>query len=307
VRLFGRRAPAAHHAPAVHHGRTVQQTRPPPTPGPANWELLGQLQVSLGAANGMIAVSGHGHRFRSVRLQVPAHGMRLMNIRAHFGNGTTQGWSAPSPAYSGPQMDTLDFPTGSRHVHRVSFRYQDTGGHHAHGQTTVRLFGRRAAAHPVPVTVQPAAPTRPQVLTRPVSPTRPQVHVQPASPARPQVRVQPVVPAAQPNWELLGERRVSFRADHDVIPVGIRDGRFRRIQLRVRGNAVHMMDLRVNFANGTTYDVPIRSNIAAGGQTRAIDLPGDLRVIRNVRMTYRSRTRRLIRGHATVRLFGSHR
>ena len=108
------------------------------------------------------------------------------------------------------------------------------------------------------------------------------------------------------DWELLGERQVNRQADHDVIRVGARDGRSRTIQLRVRDNAVHLMDLRVNFANGTTFDAPVRANVAAGSQTRWIDLPGALRVIRNVRLTYRSRSVRSNRpGRATVRLVGS--
>jgi hypothetical protein len=42
----------------------------------------------------------------------------------------------------------------------------------------------------------------------------------------------------------------------------------------------------VNYANGTNEEVEIRDYIPAGGQTRAIDLRGDERVINSVEFLY---------------------
>ncbi len=104
-------------------------------------------------------------------------------------------------------------------------------------------------------------------------------------------------------WVFLGQRQVRFRAEQDTIAVGATDGRFRRIGLEVTENDVEFIDLRVFFANGTSVDVPVRQTIRAGGRTRAIDLPGALRVIQRVRLRYRS-AGRLRDGRATVKLYG---
>lgn len=114
----------------------------------------------------------------------------------------------------------------------------------------------------------------------------------------------PPPPAARPApaWVLLGTRTVNFRIDRDVIRVGRAKGRFRRIRLVVRQNAVNFLDLKVVFGNGQIQDVRIRRVIPAGGRTRVIDLAGGRRFIRAVRMVYRSNPN--FRGRAVVQVWG---
>ncbi len=104
--------------------------------------------------------------------------------------------------------------------------------------------------------------------------------------------------AAQARWEQLGCQKVGFKTDRDVIKVGRAEGRFKSIRLKVTGNRVHMMDLKVVYANGQPDDIPVREEIRAGGQTRPLDLKGERRAIRQVEMVYRSEPN--FRGQATV-------
>jgi hypothetical protein len=104
--------------------------------------------------------------------------------------------------------------------------------------------------------------------------------------------------AAQAGWEQLGCRKVGFLVDKDVIHVGRSEGRFRSIRLQVSGNKVYMMDLKVIYANGAPDDIPVRDEIRAGGQTRALDLKGERRAIKEVEMVYRSQPN--FKGEATV-------
>ena len=55
------------------------------------------------------------------------------------------------------------------------------------------------------------------------------------------------------DWELLGERRVNTRAVHDVIPVGIQDGRFRTIQLRGRCSGLDSFDDAAEVSTGRLW------------------------------------------------------
>lgn len=95
--------------------------------------------------------------------------------------------------------------------------------------------------------------------------------------------------ARDDHWERLGCQKVGFLADHDVVRVGRRDGKFKAIRLEVGGNAVYMNDLKVVYGNGVPDDIPVRSEIRQGGQTRAIDLKGRDRVIDRIEMTYRAK------------------
>lgn len=112
-------------------------------------------------------------------------------------------------------------------------------------------------------------------------------------------------PGGRPGtWELLGTQTVGFATDRDVVRVGRQDGRFRAIKLRVRGNAIEMLDLKVVYGNGQPDDLTVRSRIRAGGETRAIDLKGERRAIQEVQMVYKSRSN--FKGRATVEVYGQH-
>jgi len=91
---------------------------------------------------------------------------------------------------------------------------------------------------------------------------------------------------------------VGFIVDKDVIRVGRGEGRFKSIRLEVSGNKVYMDDLKVIYANGEPDDIPVRSEIRAGGQTRPLDLRGERRAIKEIEMKYRSQPN--FKGQATV-------
>jgi hypothetical protein len=87
-------------------------------------------------------------------------------------------------------------------------------------------------------------------------------------------------------WVLLGQTTVDGQRDRDTIAIGRSEGRFRSIQLRVFGAPVEFQRVVVRYGNGTSEEVEFRDNIPAGGQTRAIDLRGDDRVISSVDFLY---------------------
>lgn len=95
----------------------------------------------------------------------------------------------------------------------------------------------------------------------------------------------PVPPRPGP-WAFLGQTQVNGQRDHDRIVVGRAEGRFNSLQLRVQGSMVEFRRVVVNYANGTNEEIEIRDRIQAGGQTRAIDLRGDNRVISSIDFYY---------------------
>jgi hypothetical protein len=117
------------------------------------------------------------------------------------------------------------------------------------------------------------------------------------SPAHPNL----TVPAMRADWELLGSRRVSFRAEKDVIAVTGREGLFKAIKLEVEGGNLEMYNVRVTFGDGESFSPETRFEFREGSWSRTIDLPGKARIIRKIEFWYRSE---LKRGRATVRVFG---
>ncbi len=104
------------------------------------------------------------------------------------------------------------------------------------------------------------------------------------------------------DWVALGQAQVNDRLDHDIVPVGSNRGDFRRIKLMVSGASVDFYRVVVHFRNGRDQPVALQSRIAAGGQSRSIDLEGGDRVIRSVEFGYDANT---IRGRrAQVRVLG---
>ena len=111
------------------------------------------------------------------------------------------------------------------------------------------------------------------------------------------------VGTADARWEQLGCRKVGFLVDRDVVPVGRLEGRFKSVRLSVAGNAIFLRDVKVVYANGNVDDYPVRTLVPAGTQTRAIDLKGERRAIKQIELTYRSRAS--FKGRATVCVLGN--
>jgi hypothetical protein len=88
------------------------------------------------------------------------------------------------------------------------------------------------------------------------------------------------------DWNKLGERWVDGTRDRDVIPVGYRDGAYRRIMIVVENSALEMHDVTVHFADGSSFSPPTRHVFAANTRSHVIDLPGARRSIRSIEFHY---------------------
>lgn len=89
------------------------------------------------------------------------------------------------------------------------------------------------------------------------------------------------------SWELIGTRRVDFRAERDTVFAAGYD-RYRQIKVCAYRQPVRLYDLDVFFHNGGHQDVPVRAVLNPGECTRAIDLYGHRRNIEAVTFVYRS-------------------
>jgi hypothetical protein len=106
------------------------------------------------------------------------------------------------------------------------------------------------------------------------------------------------------NWELLGEKRVGFVADHDVIEVGRSEGRFRKIKIVAHDNDVDLERIKIVYGNGEPEVIDSEIRIHRGGESRVIDLEGYARSIQRVELWYHTQFKHLLRGEAHVQVFG---
>jgi hypothetical protein len=108
------------------------------------------------------------------------------------------------------------------------------------------------------------------------------------------------------NWELLGQKRVGFDVDRDVIDVGqseewFRNRAYRALRFEAERSDVHMIAVRLVYLNGHAEDLRIDRQIRAGGRL-PIDLRGDRSYLKQIEMTYRSRPG--FGGQAIIKVYG---
>jgi hypothetical protein len=114
----------------------------------------------------------------------------------------------------------------------------------------------------------------------------------------------PVIKDHPQRWEKLGQRKVNFKVDKDEIIVGRIEGLFTALQIKVNKGPINMHRMVVHFRNGSTKEVELKNNFSAGDESRAIDLPGNVRVITKVVFWYD--TKNFNDSKAVVELWGRH-
>jgi hypothetical protein len=94
-------------------------------------------------------------------------------------------------------------------------------------------------------------------------------------------------------WEQLGQERVGFDNDRDVIVIGkgedfFRERAYRRLRFVAEGGDVRMRAIRITYLNGTTEDVEVDQTLRSG-QAVDVDLKGERSYLRQIEMIYRAK------------------
>jgi hypothetical protein len=93
-------------------------------------------------------------------------------------------------------------------------------------------------------------------------------------------------------------------ADHDEIIVTARDGFFQSLRLGISKAPIHLFNINIIFGNGDNENVKFDKNFTPGSFTRNIDFPGNKRIIKKVKLNYKSIATG--KGRSVVTLFGRH-
>lgn len=106
------------------------------------------------------------------------------------------------------------------------------------------------------------------------------------------------------DWVHLGSKKVNYKVDRDVIKVGIKDGRFKKLKLVVTQGNLNMHRMVVHYGNGSQEEIELRHNFSRRSSSRVIDLKGNKRIITKIVFIYD--TKNLSKRKAKLQVFGKH-
>ncbi len=90
------------------------------------------------------------------------------------------------------------------------------------------------------------------------------------------------------DWKKLGERRVSFASEEDVIHVSALRGKFDSIAFHVEKAPIFMKNIRVVYGNGQSQNIHINRRLHQGKRSIPYRLLSGDRIINKIEMDYRT-------------------
>jgi hypothetical protein len=247
------------------------------------WERLGCEEVGRRPDWDVISVGRREGRFSAIRLEAQGNSISILDLKVVYGNGAPDDISVRSEINEGDSTRPLDLRGRDRSIDRIEIVSKKDFRGPGRGRARVCVFGlvadddRRGDDRYGGGRGDDRG-------------------------GRGDDRYGGGGGGRGGDWEELGCQSVGLLGDRDVIRVGRREGRFKAIKLRVSGNDVHIIDLKVVYGNGAPDDISVRSDIRQGGETRPLDLRGYERSIDRIELIYRAKPN--FRGRAKVCALG---
>ncbi|MCB9188618.1 MAG: DUF2541 family protein [Flavobacteriales bacterium] len=127
----------------------------------------------------------------------------------------------------------------------------------------------------------------------------------PPHPPKPPVAPKPpVVSKNQNGWDNLGSKTVNMKADTDHLLVTAYEGAFTKVKFHVSKAPIHVKSMTIIFANGEIQHFEINKDFPEGSNSKTFDLPGNKRVIQQIKFQYSTIDNG--NGKAVVTAFGKH-
>lgn len=226
--------------------------RPAPAWDSRGWVPLGERTVNGRVDHDRIEVGRYEGKFSKVNLVVENSDLELLDFKIVFADNTEYHPKVSQVFREGQRTRAIDLPPSEAVIRFIDVRYKNLPGG---GNARVQVFGWRTAdATPPPAPVPP--PVRHSWDTR--------------------------------GWQLLGQRQVNGRYDHDRIEVGKYEGRFTKLTMAVEDSDLELLDFRIEFDDRTEYHPRLSHAFRENQRTRVIDLPPSERAIRFIDLKYKN-------------------
>jgi hypothetical protein len=225
---------------------------PPPAPAwdPAGWELLGETWVDGKSDADVIHVGKQEGKFTTLMLVVEKSDLEMIDMTIEFGNGEKASPEVRQFFRENTRTRAIDLPGNQRFIRNITFHYANLPGG---GRARVAVYGKQGmgggggGGAPAPVLKANFDPS---------------------------------------GWVLLGERTVEGKGDFDQIQVGKVEGKFTKLMIVVEDSELEMHDMEITFGNGKKEKPAVKHFFREQDRTRAIDLPGNKRFIKNIKFWY---------------------
>jgi hypothetical protein len=109
---------------------------------------------------------------------------------------------------------------------------------------------------------------------------------------------------ANGEWVRLGSVNAGHDADHDRITVTGPHDNFRKLKFKVKNASLTMRQVVVTYDDGVPEKLDVKENLAAGAETRVIDLHGGKRSVRTIEFWHETKGNK--GDKAEVVAFGQH-
>ncbi|MEO7729898.1 MAG: hypothetical protein ABIY55_02920 [Kofleriaceae bacterium] len=226
--------------------------RPAPAWDSRGWVPLGERTVNGRVDHDRIEVGRYEGKFGKVNLVVENSDLELLDFKIVFADNTEYHPKVNQVFREGQRTRAIDLPPSEAVIRFIDIRYKNLPGG---GDARVQVFGWRTGdATPPPAPAPP--PVRHSWDTR--------------------------------GWQLLGQRQVNGRYDHDRIEVGKYDGRFSKLTMAVEDSDLELVDFRIEFDDRTEYHPRLSQVFRENQRTRVIDLPPSEHAIRFIDIKYKN-------------------
>lgn len=108
--------------------------------------------------------------------------------------------------------------------------------------------------------------------------------------------------AIEEGWELLGELKVNFGRDRDVLQVNS-SSRYSALRFKIEERAVNVQELKIVFANLDKLEPAIDEEFQPDQYSKIIELGPEGKEVRSAEFRYRT-TGSLLKGRAKILVFG---
>jgi IPT/TIG domain len=223
----------------------------------SGWVLLGERRVDGRADHDAIHVGKQQGPFTNLMVVVEDGDLEMRDMAITFGDGSTATPEVRQVFHEDTRTRSIDLPGEQRLIKAVNFHYGNIPG----GQKArVELWGKLGAA------ANPGG----------------------GGPGGPPTAPPPGAGWNHEGWTMLGETAVNGKRDRDIIRFagGVAAGPFTHLMLVVEGAPMEMRGVTITFGNGQPFSPEIRQVFNENTRTRAIDLPGEQRDIRQLDFRY---------------------
>jgi len=105
-------------------------------------------------------------------------------------------------------------------------------------------------------------------------------------------------------WQILGQRTVDMRADHDEVMITAWNGTFTKLKFKVLKAPIYIKNIRIVYGNGSVTKINVNKSFRQGAESKAFDLPGNHRIVQKVILNYS--TIPTYKGKAKILILGKH-